>query len=818
MLLPDLIFDASSDTPGAQMTPLLPFLRASLAAILWLTAAGNGCLGAAVAASSTSPLEQAEARLKRIEEALGDQATRLLSEAQLKAYLAQLNEIRAQGAACEGEATPLLERLQGELVILSPEKPADKGTEKGDVAAEQPKPAAAPGAGKEIEQRRRELEQERERLNARLAACRLLVFKSQDLTNRVTALQQGLLADRLKTLGPNLLEVLGTSLSEAGRWWAATRELIWVDSGVGRLGWQHAAGIGAVALVGVGLGTLARRGLRRRAAARPPVRDMGGAALLAALACGARFAPLLGGMLGAALYLTGLQRLAFEVPFLTGLAYGLLTFFAVMAVMRMVLHPCPPARHYLELPADVSTALAQRLWALGALTLTGLLLFQTPLQEHLPEWLELLAQDVFVAIYVLNLIWILWLVGRFERWRRDWKLRVLITLAAAGALGAEWAGYRVFSQFLIIGVTLTLLLTGLGLALTRLLGDLFDGLDEGRHGWQRRARGWVGVLPGEHVPGAGWLHMLTVLLLWLGVGAALLRIWGVSAQGFALIGLHFTEGFPIGGIKVVPAKILLAILLLALLLTLTRWIKGQLNRRWLNKFRLDRGVRDALVTTSGYLGATAAVLLALSVAGIELTNLAIVAGALSVGIGFGLQNIVNNFVSGLILLFERPVKTGDYIVVGGTQGYVKRISIRSTQIETPDRADVILPNSALISGQVTNWMLHDPMGRITVPVGVAQGSDPQRVREILLGVAAEHPEVIKGRPGVSDPKVLFRAFGENAYLFELRAVVRQIDRQGDVISDINFAVEAAFRAQGIEFPCPPSERASRPAPARTIPG
>ncbi len=794
------------------MTAPLSLLRSLFAAILSL-AAIDGSLGAADGTAAAASLEQAEARLKGIEAALGDEARRLLSEAQLKTYLTQLNQIRAQGSACEQENTPQLERVQGELGILSPEKPPEKSPEKAEATAEQPKPSAVPAEGKELEQRRRQLEQQREQITARLAACRLLVFKSQDLTNRATALQQGLLADRLKALGPNLVEVLGTSLNEAGRWWTLTQDLIWVDSGMGRLGWQQWAGLAGFALLGFGLGVLVRRGLRQRLAARPPVRDVAGAALMAVLACGARYGPVLGGTLGAALYLTGVQRLGFELPFLTALAYGLLGLFAAGALMRMVLRPCSPARHYLELPADVATALAQRLWVLGVLSLTGVLLFQTPLQEHLPEWLELLAQDVFVAIYVLNLIWILWLVGRFERWRRDWKLRVLITLAAAGALGAEWAGYRVFSQFVIIGVTLTLLLTALGLALTRLLGDLFDGLDEGRHGWQRRARGWVGVLPGEHVPGAGWIHMLVVVLLWSGVAAALLWIWGVSAQGFALIGLYLTEGFQIGGLKLVPTKILLAILLLALLLTLTRWIKGQLSRRWLSKFRLDRGVGDALVTTSGYLGATVAVLLALSVAGIEFTNLAIVAGALSVGIGFGLQNIVNNFVSGLILLFERPVKTGDFIVVGGTQGYVKRISIRSTQIETPDRADVILPNSALISGQVTNWMLHDPMGRIAVPVGVAHGSDTQRVREILLGIAAQHPDVIKGRPGVSDPKVLFRAFSENAYLFELRAVVRQIDRQGDVVSDINFAVEAAFRAQGIALPCPPPERPQRPAPA-----
>ena len=144
---------------------------------------------------------------------------------------------------------------------------------------------------------------------------------------------------------------------------------------------------------------------------------------------------------------------------------------------------------------------------------------------------------------------------------------------------------------------------------------------------------------------------------------------------------------------------------------LSGWVRSRLRRRWLTRTTMDRGAREATVTIIGYVGVALAFVIALAVAGFEFTNLAIIAGALSVGIGFGLQAIVNNFVSGLILLFERPIKTGDWIVVGNTEGYVKRISIRSTMIQTFDRADVIVPNSDLIANQVTNWMLYDPRGR-----------------------------------------------------------------------------------------------------------
>ncbi|MEJ2686549.1 MAG: mechanosensitive ion channel [Gammaproteobacteria bacterium] len=202
-------------------------------------------------------------------------------------------------------------------------------------------------------------------------------------------------------------------------------------------------------------------------------------------------------------------------------------------------------------------------------------------------------------------------------------------------------------------------------------------------------------------------------------------------------------------------------------------------------------------------------------AGLEYKNLAIIAGALSVGIGFGLQNIVNNFVSGLILLFERPIRTGDWIVVGSTEGYVKRIRIRSTQIQTFDRADVIVPNSELISTQVTNWMLYDLRGRVRVPVGVAYGSDTALVKQLLLEAGGAHPQVITDG-SAPEPVVLFLEFGDSSLNFELRIYIREIDMRLAVVSDLNFAIDAAFREHGVEIPFPQRDVHVRdwPAPPR----
>ncbi len=156
----------------------------------------------------------------------------------------------------------------------------------------------------------------------------------------------------------------------------------------------------------------------------------------------------------------------------------------------------------------------------------------------------------------------------------------------------------------------------------------------------------------------------------------------------------------------------------------------------------------------------------------------------------------------LILLFERPIRTGDWIVVGSTEGYVRKISIRSTQIETFDRADVIVPNSELISNQVTNWMLHDPWGRVIVPVGVAYGSDVEKVREVLLQAAREHPLVIADGTRVSAPRVLFRGFGDSALNFEVRFFIRNVDQRLATVSELNFAIEKGLREANIQIPFP----------------
>ncbi len=257
-------------------------------------------------------------------------------------------------------------------------------------------------------------------------------------------------------------------------------------------------------------------------------------------------------------------------------------------------------------------------------------------------------------------------------------------------------------------------------------------------------------------------------------------------------------GIQVGGINFSLRAILIAVLLFLAVLGAMRFFQRMLNTRVLPNTKLDEGLQHSVSAIFGYVGICLAVLLAISAAGMDLSNLAIIAGAISVGIGFGMQSIVSNFVSGLILLIERPIKVGDWIVVGVDQGLVKDIRVRATEIETFDRSSVVIPNSELISNRVMNWTLKDRSGRGIVKVRVSYGSDVNRVREILLEIADKRREILS----YPAPQVVFIDFGASAFDFELRYFLRDIGDVLSVGSGVRFEILERFRAEGIEIPFP----------------
>ncbi|MCB1491232.1 MAG: mechanosensitive ion channel family protein, partial [Rhodobiaceae bacterium] len=261
------------------------------------------------------------------------------------------------------------------------------------------------------------------------------------------------------------------------------------------------------------------------------------------------------------------------------------------------------------------------------------------------------------------------------------------------------------------------------------------------------------------------------------------------------------SGFQIGDVRISPIAIIVAIVVFFVLLIVTRSLRGWMENTYLPATNLDPGLRNSISTAVGYIGLFVASALAISYAGFDLSKLAIIAGALSVGIGFGLQSVVSNFVSGLILLAERPIKAGDWIIVSGQEGTVRKISVRATEIETFDRASVIVPNSDLISSTVVNWTHSNTLGRFSIPVDVSYDSDPEQVRDLLLQIVNDHPDVLS----YPEPRVFFMDFGSSSLDFRVDGYLKDIGMTLVVRSALRFTIFKRFKEAGIEIPFPQSD-------------
>ncbi|WP_233253107.1 DUF3772 domain-containing protein [Paracoccus binzhouensis] len=367
----------------------------------------------------------------------------------------------------------------------------------------------------------------------------------------------------------------------------------------------------------------------------------------------------------------------------------------------------------------------------------------------------------------------------------DYRIRVVNFLAMAGRLLAlatpvlVAVGYVTAGNALLWAAVLTLALVGLLIILQDFIAD-FYAMAKG--GDQSARDALMPVLVG-----------FALILLSLPLFAL---IWGARASDLAEAWTKAQQGFAFGGVRLSPMAILTFLIVFAVGYSLTSFVQGAFRSSILPKTRLDAGGQNAVSSMIGYVGVALAAVFAVTSAGIDLTSLAFVAGALSVGIGFGMQQVVSNFVSGIILLVERPIAVGDWIEVGGQQGVVRRMAVRATQIETFDRTQVIVPNSNLITQPVTNWTRGSLTGRIIVPVTVGVATDSRLVSDLLREIAEDQPTVLVNPP----PAVLLRSITPTGQNFELRAMLADINGGVSVVSEINHQILERFAAAGIVLP------------------
>jgi small-conductance mechanosensitive channel len=364
-------------------------------------------------------------------------------------------------------------------------------------------------------------------------------------------------------------------------------------------------------------------------------------------------------------------------------------------------------------------------------------------------------------------------------------------LISVGAALCNVLGMVLLSRLLLRGVLTTAYAAVAIYALTRFAGGVVTAL-------LRSALGRKLRLVRDH--GELVRRRVLVIMQWIGALAwavTSLRVIGLYEHSVAAVMGALSARLEVGTVSLSLGDVVAFVFTIWLTTQISRFLRFVLEEDVLPHVALPRGVPAAILTGVQYTILAAGFLIAIGAAGIDLSKFGLIAGALGVGIGFGLQNVVNNFVSGLILLFERPVQVGDTIEVGGLQGEVKRIGIRSSSIRTGEGADVIVPNAALIADRVVNWTFSDRTRRIDLEVGVAYGSDPGKVTAILLETARSQAEVLS----LPEPVALFTRFAESALTFQVQVWCR-VELGGRVRSELGIALHDALRAAGIEIPFP----------------
>ena len=504
---------------------------------------------------------------------------------------------------------------------------------------------------------------------------------------------------------------------------------------------------------------------------------------------------------------------AFPV-FVTLSARNLIFFFILSGLAVSCLSPKMPAWRLVPVSAEAAVKLGRRV-VIGATCLLILALVSVGVtnpatiqrSEAFASILTLAASLIATVIFLPGLHAKHWVSETHFRSRLSWIVRTIAALTIVASLCAAILGYASLARDLLSSLLASSILIGAALLLREIIGEGIRAfMTPGRRLYDMLSRN-TGLSPESGRRMGFWLRLTADLILWPPVIYAALLACGLSPTLLNSWTVRFFTEIRLGDLSFslvdTGAAALTVVIGFLLVGVMKRWVR----ERVMPNTQLDLGMQNSIATGLGYCGGIVVLMFGIMVLGIDFSNIALVAGALSVGIGFGLRTVVENFVAGLLLLIERPIKTGDWIMVGTTEGIVKSISVRSTEIETFDRSSVIMPNSVLIASPVTNWTHKNRIARVVVKLSVTLGADARLVERILLE-AATHAEHVMKHPA---PSVVLRTITQEKMDFELRCFISDTDYYLPTLSAVNFAADEALRTAKVEV-FASKESAAEPPP------
>ncbi|MBU0745095.1 MAG: mechanosensitive ion channel [Gammaproteobacteria bacterium] len=431
------------------------------------------------------------------------------------------------------------------------------------------------------------------------------------------------------------------------------------------------------------------------------------------------------------------------------------------------------------------------------------LIFITFINQDLSSQLVEMARSFFLVLLSVNVVWISWLFASlpflaYEHKKSSIFIKIILVTLIFIIIITQALGYYRLSSDVIFGAIYILLALAAFYVVSMMVGGIELILNNRESGFSKVIRQHLGVEYSKDITEFLFIKIAIYIYAAYGFTLIVLMSFGASLNYIDKLNIGFMDGIVLGKIKIIPFQIILALFIFGTQLILGRWLKNIIIRK--HKLQNKKDTQDAMASLFSYLNFFLALIVALIVTGIDLTSLTVVVGALSVGIGLGLQDIVNNFISGIILLVEKPIKSGDRILIDGQDGFVKKIRLRSTRIKTMSRKDVIIPNLNFITQKITNYTYSNEQVRVSCKVGVSYDSDVDLVKNTLLELAAACPDAVQDE--VSKPTVFFTKFSESSMDFEVYFTVANVNKVFSAVSDVNTMIYKEFKNRNIEIANP----------------